>query len=66
MDIYVNGQARPLPEPPGLNWLLQETQWLNQRIAVELNGEVVPRSLYGATRLAAGDRLEIVVAVGGG
>lgn len=66
MEIYVNGQARQLPEPPDLGWLLQEAQWLKQRIAVELNGEVVPRSLYWATRLAAGDRLEIVVAVGGG
>lgn len=66
MEIYVNGQARQLPEPPGLSALLQEAQWLDKRIAVELNGEVVPRSLYEATRLVAGDRLEIVVAVGGG
>lgn len=66
MEIYVNGQACPLPEPPGLSALLLEGRWLDKRIAVELNGEVVPRSLYGATRLAAGDRLEIVVAVGGG
>lgn len=66
MEIYVNGQPRQLPEQPGLNALLQEAQWLDKRIAVELNGEVVPRSRYGTTRLAAGDRLEIVVAVGGG
>lgn len=66
MEIYVNGQPRPLPGQPGLSALLQEAQWLDKRIAVELNGEVVPRSCYGATRLAAGDRLEIVVAVGGG
>jgi sulfur carrier protein len=37
-----------------------------KRIAVERNGEVVPRSLYPQTRLASGDRIEIVGAVGGG
>lgn len=66
MEISLNGQAYQLPEPPVLSALLQEAQWLGKRIAVERNGEVVPRSRYGATRLATGDRLEIVVAVGGG
>ena len=37
-----------------------------KRIAVERNGEIVPRSRYADTPLAAGDRLEIVGAVGGG
>ncbi|MDE2344534.1 MAG: sulfur carrier protein ThiS, partial [Betaproteobacteria bacterium] len=37
-----------------------------RRIAVERNGEIVPRSRFDTTRLAAGDRVEIVVAVGGG
>jgi len=37
-----------------------------KRVAVERNGEIVPRSLYGATSLVDGDQLEIVVAVGGG
>jgi len=35
-------------------------------VAVEKNGEIVPRSQYADTRLAEGDALEIVVAVGGG
>ncbi|MBC2730659.1 MAG: sulfur carrier protein ThiS [Thiobacillus sp.] len=35
-------------------------------IAIEKNGEIVPRSQHADTRLASGDRLEIVVAVGGG
>ncbi len=37
-----------------------------KRIAIEKNGEIVPRSQYGETQLRDGDRLEIVVAVGGG
>jgi sulfur carrier protein len=37
-----------------------------KRIAIERNGEIVPRSRYEATTLADGDRLEVVVAVGGG
>ena len=37
--------------------------WLRARLAVERNGEIVPRGLHAATGLADGDRLEIVVAV---
>ena len=37
-----------------------------QRLAVERNGEIVPRSTFGDTRLADGDRIEVVMAVGGG
>jgi sulfur carrier protein len=37
-----------------------------KRIAVEMNGEIVPKSRYAATRVAAGDQLEVVAAVGGG
>ena len=37
-----------------------------KKVAVERNGEIVPRSAHAATLLADGDRLEIVVAVGGG
>ncbi|MCD6042082.1 MAG: thiamine-biosynthesis protein ThiS, partial [Burkholderiales bacterium] len=37
-----------------------------KKVAVERNGEIVPRSAHASTLLADGDRLEIVVAVGGG
>lgn len=37
-----------------------------KRIAIEMNGEIVPRSRYATTPVARGDRLEIVGAVGGG
>jgi sulfur carrier protein len=49
-----------------INQLLKHMALLNKRIAVERNGEIVPRSKFDEPVLASGDRLEIVVAVGGG
>ena len=46
--------------------LLDALELSGKRVAVERNGEIVPRSRYSVTRLAEGDALEIVVAVGGG
>jgi sulfur carrier protein len=46
--------------------LLEALELAGKRVAVEKNGEIVPRSRYADTRLAEGDALEIVVAVGGG
>ncbi len=46
--------------------LLQRMALAGKKIAVERNGEIVPRGAYGSTLLANGDRLEIVAAVGGG
>ena len=37
-----------------------------KRFAIELNGEIVPKSCHASTRLIDGDKLEVVVAVGGG
>ena len=53
---------------PGANvaLLLESLELAGKRVAVERNGEIVPRSQYGNTPLAEGDQLEIVVAVGGG
>jgi len=64
--IVVNGAARPLAGAASVADLVRELSLEGKRIAVELNGEIVPRSRYAATRLSAGDRLEIVGAVGGG
>ena len=46
--------------------LVETLGYTGKRIAVERNGEIVPKSQHGSTALAAGDQLEIVVAVGGG
>ncbi|HMM52057.1 MAG: sulfur carrier protein ThiS [Lautropia sp.] len=64
--IVVNGEARPLPAPGTVAALLAEMGLAGRRIAVERNGEIVPRSRHETEALVPGDRLEIVVAVGGG
>ncbi|MDR2678625.1 MAG: sulfur carrier protein ThiS [Zoogloeaceae bacterium] len=46
--------------------LLLELGYAGKRLAVERNGVIVPRSQHAETRIAAGDILEIVIAVGGG
>ena len=65
--LTVNGQPRALPEREAtVADLVRAMQLEGKRIAVERNGAVVPRSRYAETRLADGDTLEIVGAVGGG
>jgi sulfur carrier protein len=67
MNLRINGEARALDDAPHSVAALLDTLALGgKRVAVELNGEIVPRSRYAETPLADGDRLEIVGAVGGG
>jgi sulfur carrier protein len=67
LSVTVNGEAHHCrTAAPTIADLLAELALTSRRIAVERNGEIVPRGAYGSTTLAAGDRLEIVVAVGGG
>lgn len=66
IDILVNGETRRLDASATVAALLEQMQLTGKRLAVERNGDIVPKSRHAETRLAAGDRLEIVVAVGGG
>jgi sulfur carrier protein len=66
LDIKINGEARQLPEPLTVAGLIEQLGYAGKRIAIERNGEIVPRGQHATTQLAAGDQLEIVVAVGGG
>ncbi|HEX4329553.1 MAG TPA: sulfur carrier protein ThiS [Burkholderiales bacterium] len=66
MDILVNGETRRLAAPATVSALLEQMQLTGKRLAVECNGEIVPKSRHAETPLSPGDRLEIVVAVGGG
>lgn len=67
MDLVVNGTVQHLVPPPAtVAELVRALQLEGRRIAVERNGEIVPRSLYATTAVSAGDRLEVVAAVGGG
>lgn len=66
MKIVLNGQERDIAAPASLAQLLETTGYANRRVAVEVNREIVPRSQYGERVLDAGDRVEIVYAIGGG
>jgi sulfur carrier protein len=66
IQVTVNGAAHRLEKPLQISALLEKLELAGKKIAVERNGEIVPRSAHASTVLADGDRLEIVVAVGGG
>ena len=66
IEVNVNGAAQQCEPGINVSALLERLQLAGKRVAVERNGEIVPRSRFGETPLANGDRLEIVVAVGGG
>lgn len=66
MDIMINGETQHLQAPLTVAALLAARELAGKRVAVERNGEIVPKSRHAETLLAAGDRIEIVVAVGGG
>ena len=66
MQVIVNGTPQPLPDGSTVAQLLERMALAGKRVAVERNGEIVPKSLHPQVPLADGDRLEIVVAVGGG
>ena len=66
VSLTINGEARSLAAPVTVASLLEAMSLAGKRVAVERNGDIVPRGLHAATELADGDRLEIVVAVGGG
>ena len=66
IHVTVNGAPRELPASLTFSQLVEALALAGQRIAVERNGEIVPRSRYGEARVADGDRIEVVVAVGGG
>ena len=63
--VTVNGLPRNV-EAQTIADLVAALGLTGKRIAVEMNGEIVPRSRYASTTLSAGDKLEIVGAVGGG
>ena len=66
MQLTINGEARDVGEVGTLAELIAALELDTRKVAVERNLEIVPRSTYAATALAAGDRLEIVHFIGGG
>jgi len=66
IPVTVNGEAREVPAPATVADLLRGIGLDTRKVAVERNMEIVPRSAYAETALAAGDALEIVHFIGGG
>lgn len=66
MDIVLNGESRHIEPALTITGLLQSEGLAERRVAVEINGEIVPRGLHPTHQLVPGDRIEIVHALGGG
>ena len=67
MNIYINGNLRQLHgESLTISALIVTLNLTGKRLAIEKNGEIVPRSLFDSVSIIDGDKLEIVGAVGGG
>lgn len=66
MQVTINGETRVARQGDSVESLLQSLGLVPQKVAVERNGEIVPRSRYAETALRDGDRLEVVQFVGGG
>ena len=64
--VTVNGAAHRFEAPLHVRALLERLDMAGKKVAVEKNGEIVPRGLHHDTLVRDGDCLEIVVAVGGG
>jgi sulfur carrier protein len=66
ITLKINGEERQFSEALTVAALIEHLGYTGKRIAVERNGDIVPKSQHALTPLVSGDRLEIVVAVGGG
>jgi sulfur carrier protein len=64
--LTINGEPRRFESALTVAQLIERLELAGKRLALERNGEIVPRGSFADERLADGDRLEIVVAVGGG
>jgi len=64
--LIINGEPRSFEASLTVAQLIEHLQLAGKRIALERNGEIVARGQFAQQQLLDGDRLEIVVAVGGG
>jgi sulfur carrier protein len=66
MQLLLNGEPRRFDDALAVSGLLRACGLDGRKVAVEVNGEVVPRSRHDSRLLAEGDRVEIIQAIGGG
>ncbi|TQV64235.1 MAG: sulfur carrier protein ThiS [Halothiobacillaceae bacterium] len=66
MNILLNGESHAIDDGATVLALIEQLGLTGQRLAVEVNGEIVPRGEHAAHLLHEGDRVEVVRAIGGG
>lgn len=66
MEIFVNGENQQVVENYKIINLIQDLKLENKRLAVEVNLTIIPRSQFETYLLSAGDKIEIIQAIGGG
>ena len=66
ISVCINGTQQTFEHPISITDLVASLDLTGKRIAIECNGEIVPRSLFAEQMLADGDKIEVVIAVGGG
>lgn len=65
-SVLFNGETHALEVPLSVHAFLEKMGLGGKRVAIERNGEVIPKSLQEQTFLSHGDHIEVIVAVGGG
>jgi sulfur carrier protein len=66
MRIRLNGEERDIPDGSTVRTLLEHLGIQPERVAVEINEEIVRKAVYGGVRVNEGDRVEVVQFMGGG
>ena len=66
MQIELNGASREIPDGTDIVGLMTLLELTGRRLAVEVNGEIIPRGSHAGYQLNPGDRVEVVQAIGGG
>ena len=66
MNIIVNGEPQTVADDLTIAQLLENMGLAGKRLAVEVNLDIIPRSLHSDHHLAEGDKVEVVLAIGGG
>jgi thiamine biosynthesis protein ThiS len=66
IQIIINGEAKPVAVATTVTALVAQLELTAQRLAIELNRDILPRHQWDETSLSEGDKLEIVHFVGGG
>jgi sulfur carrier protein len=66
IKVSLNNEQKLLPQQSNLHDAITLWQFINQKIAVAINGEFIPRASYSEYELKNGDKIDIVTPVGGG